>query len=78
MEISKAVEIIDRVTASVSGNREDHKIITEAIQSVITTVQEYFKQKEEIVELCKENEILRTATKDEADKETAKEKKAKK
>lgn len=68
MEISKAVELLDAVTKNVSGTREDHKLISEAIQSVVVVVQEYFKQKEEIVELCKTNETLKNITKEEIQK----------
>ena len=59
MEINKAIEVFNNVTANVNGTRQDHQIIAQAIQVITRELQKGEEAQKEIIKLIKENENLR-------------------
>ena len=60
MEIDKALEVINNVTANVNGTRQDHQIIVQAIQVITLEVKNSKEAQAKIIELNKEIENLKS------------------
>ena len=76
MEIDKALEVINNVTANVNGTRQDHQIIVQAIQAITLEVKNSKEAQAKIIELNKEIENLKSIVNPEVE-DMKKEKKSK-